>query len=117
VLVFDDKFIKSNPKDIAGIMRAYLDGMAYMQAKPDEAAKIIGKFMGIPPAEVKAQLGGVHNLPLAEMPAAFVRGKDTTSYYTSGAVIAGILKAKGQIDKLPALDATMDAQFVNALKP
>jgi NitT/TauT family transport system substrate-binding protein len=116
VLVFDEKFIKSNPKEITGVMRAYLDGMAYMKAHPDEAAKIIGKFMGIPAKDVKAQLAGVRNPTLAEMPVAFRKAKETTSFYASGDIIAGLLKAKGQIDKIPATEATMDAQFVNALQ-
>jgi len=117
VLVFDQKFIQSRPKDITGVMQAYLDGMAYMKAHPDESAKIIGKFMGIPAKEAAAQMAGVHNLPLAEMPAAFRKGKETTSYYGSGEIIAGLLKSKGQIDKIPPAEATMDAQFVTALQP
>jgi NitT/TauT family transport system substrate-binding protein len=116
VLVFDEKFIKSNPKDIVGVMQAYLDGMAYMKSKPEESAKIIGKFMGISPKEVKEQIPGVYNLPLKEMPNAFRKSKETTSFYTSADIISGILKAKGQIDKVPATEATMDAQFVNALQ-
>jgi NitT/TauT family transport system substrate-binding protein len=116
VLVFNDKFIKSNPKDIDGVMRAYLDGMAYMKAKPDESAKIIGKFMGVSAKEVKEQLSGVYNIPLAEMPKAFKPAKETTSYYGSGDIIGNLLKAKGQIDKIPPTESTMDAQFVNALQ-
>jgi NitT/TauT family transport system substrate-binding protein len=116
VLVFDDKFIKSNPKEILGVMKAYLDGIAYMKAKPDEAAKIIGKFMGVSAKEVKEQLSGVYNIPLAEMPKAFLPGKDTTSYYASGDIIANILKNKGQITSIPATEATIDPQFVKALQ-
>lgn len=116
VLVFDEKFIKSNPKEITGIIQAYLDGMAYMKAKPEESAKIIGKFMGVSAKEVKEQLTGVYNIPLNEMPKAFKKAKETTSYYASGEIISGILKAKGQIVKVPPTEATMDAQFVNALQ-
>jgi NitT/TauT family transport system substrate-binding protein len=115
VLVFDEKMIKAKPADISGVIKAYLDGMAYMKAKPDEAAKIIGKAMGVTAAEVKDQLSGVYNIPLAEMPKAFVKSKETTSYYGSGEVIGALLKAKGQIKTIPATEATMDAQFVNAL--
>ncbi len=115
VLVFDDKYIKSNPKEVTAIIKGYLDGLEYIRQKPDEAAKIIGKAMGISAKEVKEQWPGVYNIPLKEMPAAFVKSKDTKSYYGSGEVIAGLLKAKGQIDKIPAPEATMDAQFVNAL--
>ncbi len=115
VLVFDDKYIKSNPKEVTAIIKGYLDGLEYIKQKPDEAAKIIGKAMGISAKEVKEQWPGVYNIPLKEMPAAFVKSKDTKSYYGSGEVISGLLKAKGQIDKIPAPEATMDAQFVNAL--
>lgn len=115
VMVFDEKVIKAKPTEINGIIKAYLDGMAYMKAKPDEAAKIIGKFMGVTPKEVKDQLSGVYNIPLAEMPKAFVKAKETTSYYGSGEVIGELLKAKGQIKTIPATESTFDAQFVTAL--
>ena len=116
VLVFDDKVIKAKPTEINGIMKAYLDGMTYMKSKPDESAKIIGKFMGVSAAEVKEQLSGVYNIPMAEMPKAFLPAKETTSYYASGEIIAQLLKAKGQITKIPATEATFDASFVKALK-
>ena len=115
VLVFDEKVIKARPTEIAGVIKAYLDGLAYMKAKPDEAAKIIGKFMGISAKEVKEQLSGVYNIPLAEMPKAFVKSKATTSYYGSGEVIGQLLKTKGQITQIPATEATFDASFVGAM--
>jgi len=115
VLVFDDKGIKARPADISGVVKAYLDGMAYMKAKPDEAAKIIGKFMGVTAKEVKEQLSGVHNIPLSEMPKAFVKAKETTSYYASGEIISELLMAKGQIKAIPTTESTIDPQFVTAL--
>jgi len=115
VLVFDEKGIKARPADITGVMKAYVDALAYMKAKPDEANKIIGKFMGVSAKEVKEQLGGVYNIPVPEMAKAFVKAKQTTSYYASGEIIGEILKAKGQIKEVPAAESTMDAQFVNAL--
>ena len=96
-------------------MKAYLEGMAYMKAKPEESAKIIGKFMGVSAKEVKEQLSGVYNIPLNEMPKAFKPAKETTSYYASGEIISQLLKAKGQITAVPATETTFDAQFVNAL--
>lgn len=115
VLVFDEKVIKAKPAEISGIMKAYLDGMAYMKSKPDEAAKIIGKFMGVSAQEVKEQMSGVYNIPLAEMPKAFAKSSATTSYYGSGDIIGQLLKAKGQIAKVPATEDTFDASFVTAL--
>jgi NitT/TauT family transport system substrate-binding protein len=117
VLVFDDKAIQAKPEQIKGLIQGYLDGLAYMKSKPDEAAKIIGKAMGVSAKEVKEQLSGVYNIPLAEMPKAYAKGADTTSYYASGEVIAKILKDKGQITAVPATEATVDDRFVKALAP
>lgn len=116
VLVFDEKTIKSSPKEITGIMKGYLEGLAYMKSKPEESAKIIGKFMGVSAKEVKEQLTGVYNIPLDEMPKAFAKSAETTSYYASGDIIGNILKAKGQINRVPPIEATMDGQFVNAMQ-
>ena len=115
VLVFDDKVIKAKPTEITGIMKAYLEGLAYIKAKPDDAAKIIGKFMGVSAKEAKEQMSGVYNIPLAEMPKAFVKAKETTSYYASGEIIGQLLVAKGQIKAAPATEATFDASLVKAL--
>jgi NitT/TauT family transport system substrate-binding protein len=115
VLVFDDKVIKAKPAQISSIMKAYLDGMAYMKAKPEESYKIIGKFMGVTPKEVKEQLSGVYNIPLVEMPKAFMKSTDTKSYYGSGDVIGKLLMAKGQIKTIPTTESTIDAQFVTAM--
>lgn len=115
VLVFDDKFIKARPSDIRGVIQGYLDGMAFMKAKPDEAAKIIGKAMGVSAKEAREQMAGVYNIPLAEMARAFAPAKETTSFFASGAVIGELLKAKGQIAAIPPTEATIDAQFVQAL--
>lgn len=115
VLVFDDKVIKAKPTEITGLIKAYLDGMAYMKSKPDEAAKIIGKFMGVSAKEAKEQMSGVYNIPLAEMPKAFLPAKETTSYFASGEVIGQLLVSKGQIKAAPATEATFDASLVKAL--
>jgi NitT/TauT family transport system substrate-binding protein len=116
VLVFNDKYIKSNPKEISAVMQGYLDGMAYMKSRPDESAKIIGKFMGVSAREAKEQMAGVYNIPLAEMPAAFEKSASTKSYYASGEIIAGLLKTKGQIAAMPPAESTFDGQFVRALQ-
>ena len=115
VLVFTPKAIAAKPTEISGIIKAYLDGMAYIKAKPDDAAKLIGKFMGVSAKEVKEQWSGVYNIPLAEMPKAFLPGKDTTSYHASGEVIGNLLKAKGQITALPPAEATFDGSIVKTL--
>ncbi|BBP04172.1 hypothetical protein TPL01_27410 [Sulfuriferula plumbiphila] len=115
VLVFDQKYIQAHPKEIKAIIQGYLDGLAYMKAHPDESAQIIGKAMGVSPAEVKEQWKGVYNIPLNEMSKNFSKSKDTTSFYASGEIISKILKNKGQISTIPLTEKTFDDQFVKSL--
>ncbi len=115
VLVFDEKVIAKRPLAIKAMLAGYLDGLAYMQAHPDESAKIIGKVLGVSAEEAKEQMSGVYNIPLAEMGANFEQSESTKSFFGSGAVIAQLLKENGQIPLIPEFADTFDAQFVEAM--
>jgi NitT/TauT family transport system substrate-binding protein len=115
VLVFDARKIGKDDKQIMALMRGYLDGLAYMKAKPAEAAKLIGKAVGVSDKEAMEQLKGVYNIPLAEMPKTYAPGKDTTSLYVSGAIINEILQKNGQIKKPVEIPSTLDDRYVKAL--
>lgn len=115
VLVFDEEHIKKNGKEITGVVKAYLDGLAYMKAHPKEASEIIGKAIGVSGKEVLEQLEGVYNIPPSEMKQPFTKGKDTKSYFVSGEVINEILLKSGQIKKAVAISTTIDDSFVKAV--
>lgn len=115
VLAFDAKKIGKDDKQIMALMRGYLDGLAYMKAKPAEAAKLIGKAVGVSDKEALEQLTGVYNIPLVEMPKTYAKGKDTTSFYVSGGIINELLLKNGQIKKAAAIPATLDDRYVKAL--
>jgi len=115
VLVFDAEHIKKNGKEITALIKAYLDGLAYMQKKPAEAAEIIGKAIGVSGKEVLEQLTGVYSIPFKEMQKPFAKGKDTKSYYVSGEVINEILLKSGQIKKPVAISSTLDDSFIKAM--
>jgi len=115
VLAFDAKKLGKDDKQIMALMRGYLDSLAYMQAKPAEAAKLIGKAVGVPDKEALEQLKGVYNIPLKEMPKTYAKGKDTTSFYVSGEVINELLQKNGQIKKAVTIPATLDDRYVKAL--
>jgi NitT/TauT family transport system substrate-binding protein len=115
VLAFDQKVIAKRPVAIKAMMQGYLEGLAYINSHPDEAAAIIGKVLGVSATEAKEQMSGVYNIPLAEMSKNFEQSSETTSFFGSGAVIAQLLKDNGQIMVIPDFASTFDAQFVNAL--
>jgi NitT/TauT family transport system substrate-binding protein len=116
VMVFDEAYIKKNRKQITALVKAYLDGLAYMNSNPKESSEIIGKAIGVSGKEVLEQLTGVYNIPAKEMKLPFMPGKDTKSYFVSGEVINEILMNSKQIKTPVAIKTTIDDSFVKALK-
>ncbi|MBC8006946.1 MAG: ABC transporter substrate-binding protein [Prolixibacteraceae bacterium] len=115
VLVFKKEVIKARPEVVKALIQGYIDGLAYMKKNPDKAAELIGKAIGVSAAEVKEQLSGVYNLPANEMTKVFAKGKDTTSFHVSGALIGDILKAKGQITEIPKIEDTFDDSILKTM--
>jgi NitT/TauT family transport system substrate-binding protein len=115
VLVFKSEYIKKNPAVVRALIQGYVDGLDYMKKKPAQAAKLIGKAMGISDKEVVEQLAGVYNPTLDEFPKVFAKTKDTTSFFTSGAVISKILLSKGEIKAIPKTEDTLDDAVAKAM--
>jgi NitT/TauT family transport system substrate-binding protein len=115
VLVFDDRFIQAHPKEIETLVKVYLDALAYVKAKPDESAKIIAKVMSITPKEVKEQMPLVRNLQPADIRKAFAKSSEPLSFFGSGPLIGEILKARGEVKVVPAIEDTLEPKFVNAV--
>ena len=115
VLVFKQEVIKARPEVVKALIQGYIDGLDYMKKNPDKTAEIIGKMLGVSAAEVKEQLSGVYNMPPGEMAKVFAKGKDTTSFHVSGALIGDILKSKGQITSIPRIEDTYDDSILKAM--
>lgn len=115
VLIFKSEYIKKNPAVVKALIQGYVDGLEYMKKNPAEAAKLIGKVMGVPEKEVMEQMSGVYNPTLQEFPKVFNKSAETTSLYVSGAVISKILKAKGEIKSIPKTEDTMDPSIATSL--
>ena len=115
-LVVKGTTIAKNPKLVDGLIRGYVDGLEFMRKDPDKAGAIIGKALDISPEEVRAQLQGIENPPLAQMTDVFAQSDSLPSFFASGPIIGNILKKQGQIDALPSIDATFDASFVKSIQ-
>ena len=58
LLVAQEKAIREKRKDFLGMIRAWYDTVAFIQSKPDEAAAIMSKVVGLKPEEYKVFLPG-----------------------------------------------------------
>ena len=115
VLYFDEAFIARNRAAVEGVIAGYLDGLAFVKAKPAEAHRIVAKYMSVTPAEVKEQQAGVYNIPVGDMGSYFIKRDDSKSLFKVGAGIGEILRKRGQITAAPNIEDTFDASFVAAL--
>jgi len=116
VLVFKKEYIAKNPDVVKALIQGYIDGLDYMKKSPNEAAKVIGKVMGISDKEVLEQMSGVYNMTADEFASVFTKSEKTTSLYGSGAVISKILKAKGEIKSIPKTEDTYDDSVLKTMK-
>jgi NitT/TauT family transport system substrate-binding protein len=115
VLTVTAKTAESDPQLITAMIEAFVQGEDYMKSNPADADAIIGKAFGISASEAAAQLAGVQNPPLSEMPAVLAKSPSLPSFYVSGPIIGGLLKEEGQISSIPPIAGTFDANYVDAL--
>lgn len=108
--------IVKDPAMVDALVRGTMDGLAFMQARPDEAARIISKAIGITPAQVKEQLSNIENPAPPALAEVFQDTDALPSFQASGKLIGRILESEGQIRALPPIDATFDPRFVRALQ-
>ncbi len=115
VLVFAQAFIDKNPEAVKGILKGYLDGLKFLKDKPDNAQKIIAAALGVPKAEVPAQLATVYIPNLEEMDMVFKPSEDMRSLFTSGKLIGELLLSKQAVKTIPKTEDTFDASFIASL--
>ena len=58
LLVAQEKSIATKRKDLVGMIKAWFDTVAFIQAKPDEASAIMSKIVSMKPQEYKVFLPG-----------------------------------------------------------
>jgi NitT/TauT family transport system substrate-binding protein len=115
VLVFTQTFIDKNPDAVKGVLKGYLDGLKFLKDKPDDAQKIIAAALGVPKAEVPAQLATVYIPNLEEMGMVFKSSEDMRSLFASGKLISELLLNKQAIKTIPKTEDTFDASFIAGL--
>jgi NitT/TauT family transport system substrate-binding protein len=116
VLVLKAARIAADPALATGLIRGTMDGLAFMQAHPGQAEKIIARALGITPGDVRAQLPNIENPTLPQLGDVFHRSDVLPSFYASGRVIGALLERERQIPAMPSIDATFDPRFVAAIQ-
>lgn len=113
-------FLKAHPGAMPAIMKGFLKGAAYIRAHPAESYRIIGKALGISPADAKAQYEGVINPTLPEMKYMMTgKGHEKVIPYKANiAMVRDLMVTQKQLvqSQTIAWASLLDTAYVNALK-
>lgn len=116
LLVAQEKSIKAKRKDLVGMIKAWFDTVAFIAAKPDEAAQIMSKVVSLKPDEYKVFLPGTKFFDAAANTAA-LDGKSPQSLVTVAPTISSFLLTHKLIDGRPDAAKGVDASLLaEALK-
>jgi NitT/TauT family transport system substrate-binding protein len=110
LLVAQEKSIKEKRNDFLGMIRAWYDTVAFIQSKPNEAAAIMSKVVGLKPDEYKVFLPGTKFFGEKEVLAA-LDDKNPSSLVAVSPTIAKFLLdnklMEGSADFAMGIDASL----------
>jgi NitT/TauT family transport system substrate-binding protein len=111
LLVAQEKSVKAKRKDFVGMIKAWYDTEKFIQANPDEAAKIMAKVVGMEAKEYKIFLPGTKFFDQKANLQAFGSATDPTSLLGVAPTIAKFLVdnklMEGKVDYVKGLDASL----------
>lgn len=111
LLVAQEKSLKAKRKDFVGMIKAWYDSEKFIQANPDEAAKIMAKVVGMEAKEYKIFLPGTKFFDQKANLQAFGPASDATSLLGVAPTIAKFLLdnklMEGKVDYAKGLDASL----------
>jgi NitT/TauT family transport system substrate-binding protein len=112
LLVAQEKSLAANRKDYLGMVKAWFDVVKFLKDKPDEAAKIMAKVVGMQADEYKVFLPGTRFFGEKENLDAFGAASDSKSLLASAPVIVKFLDDNKLIEGKPAYAKALDASLV-----
>jgi NitT/TauT family transport system substrate-binding protein len=111
LLVAQEKSLKAKRKDFVGMVKAWFDVVRFIEQKPDEAAKIMAKVVGLPPEEYKVFLPGTRFFDEKENAEALAGAAQGKSLLAAAPTILKFLDdsklIEGKPDYAKAVDATL----------
>jgi NitT/TauT family transport system substrate-binding protein len=112
LLVAQEKSLAANRKDYLGMVKAWFEVVKFLKDKPDEAAKIMAKVVGMEPAEYKVFLPGTRFFGDKENLEALGPASDSKSLMASAPVILKFLDDNKLIEGKPDYAKSLDASLV-----
>ena len=114
-LAADSSILKKRKADVLAYLRAFAKGMKYAADHPQEANKLIAKWVGATPAEIAAQMAQIRLLNMAANKSIVFDDTNSLNAINSIDTAAPILLKAGKISKVLAGKDLVDGYFVKAI--
>jgi NitT/TauT family transport system substrate-binding protein len=113
-------FLKAHPDAMPAIIKGFLEGEDYIKSHPAESYGIIGKALGISPADASSQYKLVINPTLAEMKYMMTGSGHfkIIPYKSNVALVTKLMRLQGEIKSNQSVTEPdlFDAKYISAMK-
>lgn len=114
--VFDADYASRHPEMVEAFVAGVLEGLAFLEANPEEGVAIASTPLGIPADELQAGLQGVR-LPDLDANIEMLANPESELYLLNTMnSLAQFLQSRNQIQQVPDLTSFIDPRFVIALR-
>ncbi|MCD0453663.1 ABC transporter substrate-binding protein [Actinocorallia sp. API 0066] len=115
-LVLASSVVAERPDDVQALVQTWFDTVAWIEANPDAAIKIMAERAGVSEADYKSYDAGTTIFTLDQNKAAFGEGTEPTNLAHQAGLIAQFLVDSGLADEKPSLDGLFEPKFLEGLK-
>ncbi len=113
-LVFNRKFVESNPEQVQAMVDSWFATLDYMKANPDKAIAIMAKRANVSVEEYKEYADGTKIFTVEDNLKAFQPGSNMTSLPYAAEEMSKFLMQVGLAKTKPDLSKVFDDRFVKA---
>jgi NitT/TauT family transport system substrate-binding protein len=113
VLAFHPKVVQDRPDEVKLIVTSLLEARDFIYSNRGEALEIMSKAEGMSKEEMEEGMKGVHHPDLKENIEAMKKSKDTKSLHCSGEIIIDFYLKKGQLSRIPDINAMIEPGFLS----
>jgi len=115
-LVVSKKLVADNPQGVQGLVNAWFQTVAWIQANKTEAYQIMAKRAGVSVADYESYDKGTTIFTLDQNIAAFTPGSTDANLDFQAKKISDFLVSTKLVDEPPSLDGLLDDTFIKAVK-
>jgi NitT/TauT family transport system substrate-binding protein len=110
---FQPSFVTDHPDSVKAFLRGYDDAIKFIASNPSQAYPIVAKYIQAKPADVKAELGTVKLLSIADNKKFFGTASAKGPIYTTFDGAAKFWKKIGETSSTADASSVIDPAFVN----